>query len=124
MSEELSVDQRVHLLASSDDERMAFFVTQVKQSEMVWSLSNEEGFVMVETDEGDCVMVWPDAEFAAQWAVDDWDDCEPVSVPFTEFKSNWLPSLEADNIDVAVFPNIEDEGKLIKAKALSEALAD
>jgi hypothetical protein len=124
MSEELSVDQRVHLLASSDDERMAFFVKQVKQSEMVWSLSNEEGFVMVETDEGDCVMVWPDAEFAAQWAVDDWDDCEPVSVPFTEFKSNWLPSLEADNIDVAVFPNIEDEGKLIKAKALSEALAD
>lgn len=124
MSEELSVDQRVHLLASSDDERLAFFVKQVKQSEMVWSLSNEEGFVMVETDEGDCVMVWPDAEFAAQWAVDDWDDCEPVSVPFTEFKSNWLPSLEADNIDVAVFPNIEDEGKLIKAKALSEALAD
>lgn len=122
MSEELSVDQRVHLLASSDDERMAFFVKQVVQSETVWSLNNDEGFVMVETDEGDCVMVWPDAEFAAQWAVDDWDDCEPVAVPLAEFKSNWLPSLEADNIDVAVFPNIEDEGKLIKAKELAEAL--
>lgn len=122
MSEELSVEQRVHLLASADDERMAYFVKQVKTSEQVWSLSNEEGFVMVETDEGDCVMVWPDADFAAQWAVDDWDDCEPVSVPLTEFKTNWLPSLEADNIDIAVFPNIEDEGKLIKANELAEAL--
>ncbi|WP_438466402.1 DUF2750 domain-containing protein [Marinomonas sp. PE14-40] len=122
MSEELSVEQRVHLLASADDERMAYFVKQVKTFEQVWSLSNEEGFVMVETDEGDCVMVWPDADFAAQWAVDDWDDCEPVSVPLTEFKTNWLPSLEADNIDIAVFPNIEDEGKLIKANELAEAL--
>lgn len=122
MSEELSVEQRVHLLASADDERMAYFVKQVTASEQVWSLSNEEGFVMVETDEGDCVMVWPDADFAAQWAVDDWDDCEPVSVPLAEFKANWLPSLEADKIDIAVFPNIEDEGKLIKANELAEAL--
>ncbi|MGB0942381.1 MAG: DUF2750 domain-containing protein [Marinomonas sp.] len=122
MSEELSVEQRVHLLASADDERMAYFVKQVIASEQVWSLSNEEGFVMVETDEGDCVMVWPDADFAAQWAVDDWDDCEPVSVPLSEFKANWLPSLEADKIDIAVFPNIEDEGKLIKANELAEAL--
>jgi len=122
MSEELSVEQRVHLLASADDERMAYFVKQVIASEQVWSLSNEEGFVMVETDEGDCVMVWPDADFAAQWAVDDWDDCEPVSVPLAEFKANWLPSLAADKIDIAVFPNIEDEGKLIKANELAEAL--
>lgn len=123
MSEELSLDQRIQLLASPDDVRLEYFVSTVKDSGTVWSLSNEEGFVMVETDEGDCVMVWPDADFAAQWAVDEWDDCEPVAVEMDTFQSMWLPSLEQDNITLAVFPNIDDEGKLTSAAELKALLA-
>lgn len=119
----LSMDECVQLLASSDDVRFDYFLKRIQTSDQVWSLSNDEGYVMVETDEGDCVMVWPDAEFAAQWAVDEWDDCEPVSISLDEFKSTWLPSLRADEIDVAVFPNIEDEGKLLTAKDLIEYLS-
>ena len=124
MSEELSLDQRIQLLASPDDVRLEYFVKSVKESKVVWSLSNEDGFVMVETDEGDCVMVWPDADFAAQWAIDEWDDCEPVEVTLETFQSMWLPSLEQDNITLAVFPNIEDEGKLSSAAELKALLAD
>jgi len=90
---ELSMDERVQLLVAPDSERLAYFIEQAKANERVWSLSNEEGFVMVETEEGDCVMVWPDAEFARQWAVEDWDDCEPVSVSLEQFKNQWQPSL-------------------------------
>ncbi|BFM51222.1 DUF2750 domain-containing protein [Marinomonas sp. THO17] len=121
---ELSMDERVQLLVSPDSERLAYFIEQAKATEQVWSLSNEEGFVMVETDEGDCVMVWPDAEFASQWAIEDWDDCEPVAVSLTSFKTEWLPSLAMDNITVAVFPNIEDEGKLSTAEELTALLGD
>ncbi|WP_417552120.1 DUF2750 domain-containing protein [Marinomonas fungiae] len=124
MSEELSLDQRIQLLASPDDVRLEYFVKSVKESKVVWSLSNKDGFVMVETDEGDCVMVWPDADFAAQWAIDEWDDCEPVEVSLETFQSMWLPSLEQDNITLAVFPNIEDEGKLSSAAELKALLAD
>lgn len=124
MSEELSLDQRIQLLASPDDVRLEYFVNSVKANKVVWSLSNEEGFVMVETDEGDCVMVWPDADFAAQWAIDEWDDCEPVEVSLETFQTMWLPSLEQDNITLAVFPNIEDEGKLSSAADLKTLLAD
>ncbi|RBP85559.1 DUF2750 domain-containing protein [Marinomonas rhizomae] len=120
---ELSMEERVQLLVAPDSERLAYFVGQVKATELVWSLSNEEGFVMVETDDGDCVMVWPDAEFASQWAIEDWDDCEPVSVSLETFKTEWLPSLAADKITVAVFPNIEDEGKLSTAQELTSLLA-
>jgi hypothetical protein len=120
---ELSMDERVQLLVAPDSERLVYFVEQVKATELVWSLSNEEGFVMVETDDGDCVMVWPDAEFASQWAIDDWDDCEPVSISLDTFKGEWLPSLTLDNISVAVFPNIEDEGKLSTAAELTELFA-
>lgn len=124
MSEELSLDQRIQLLASPDDVRLDYFVNSVKENKVVWSLSNEEGFVMVETDDGDCVMVWPDADFAAQWAIDEWDDCEPVEVSLETFQTMWLPSLEQDNITLAVFPNIEDEGKLSSAAELKALLAD
>ena len=123
MMKELSMDERVQLLVAPDSERLAYFVEHAKATELVWSLSNEEGFVMVETDDGDCVMVWPDAEFASQWAIEDWDDCEPVSVSLEIFKTEWLPSLAADKITVAVFPNIEDEGKLSTAEELTALLA-
>ncbi|TDO98676.1 DUF2750 domain-containing protein [Marinomonas balearica] len=124
MTKDLSTDQRVALLVAPDEERLTYFVTAVKDSKEVWSLSNEEGYVMVETDDGDCVMVWPDAEFAAQWAVDEWDDCEPIAVSLEEFRTTWLPSLEQDNITLAVFPNIEDEGKLTSASELKVLLED
>ncbi|MCV2403349.1 DUF2750 domain-containing protein [Marinomonas sp. C2222] len=117
---ELSMDERVQLLVAADDERLSYFVEQAKATNLVWSLSNEEGFVMVETDDGDCVMVWPDAEFASQWAIEDWEDCEPVSISLDTFKGEWLPSLKLDNITIAVFPNIEDEGKLSTAEELTE----
>lgn len=120
---ELSMEERVQLLIAPDSERLAYFIEQAKTTGVVWSLSNEEGFVMVETDDGDCVMVWPDAEFASQWAIEDWDDCEPVSVSLETFKGEWLPSLALDNITVAVFPNIEDEGKLSTAQELTDLLA-
>ncbi|MDE8602541.1 MULTISPECIES: DUF2750 domain-containing protein [Marinomonas] len=123
MMKELSMDERVQLLVAPDSERLVYFVEQAKASQLVWSLSNEEGFVMVETDDGDCVMVWPDADFASQWAIEDWDDCEPVSVSLDMFKTEWLPSLALDNITVAVFPNIEDEGKLSTAEELTALLA-
>ncbi|SBS33024.1 hypothetical protein MSP8887_01844 [Marinomonas spartinae] len=118
MSKELTMDERVQLLIAADSERLAYFIEQAKQTQTVWSLSNEEGFVMVETDDGDCVMVWPDAEFASQWAVEDWDDCEPIAIELSTFTGQWLPSLMQDNITIAVFPNIEDEGKLSTAEEL------
>ncbi|MEO9655154.1 DUF2750 domain-containing protein [Marinomonas sp.] len=120
---ELSMDERVQLLVAPDSERLAYFVEQAKATETVWSLSNEEGFVMVETDDGDCVMVWPDAEFASQWAIEDWEDCEPVAISLEVFTSQWLPSLAMDKITVAVFPNIGDEGNLSSAEELTELFA-
>lgn len=123
MSKELTMDERVQLLIAPDSERLAYFLEQAKATQTIWSLSNEDGFVMVETDDGDCVMVWPDAEFASQWAVEDWDDCEPVAVELDTFTGQWLPSLMQDNITVAVFPNIEDEGKLSTAEELKTLLS-
>ena len=124
MTKELSIDERVQLLVAPDSERLAYFVEQAKATELVWSLSDKEGFIMLETDDdGDCVMVWPDEEFAAQWATEDWEDCEPVSVSLDTFKNQWLPNLAADKVTVAVFPNIEDEGKLSTAEELTVLLA-
>lgn len=123
MNEVLTLDQRIALLASGDEERLTYFTEQAKQHGQIWTLSNEEGFVMVETDDGDCVMVWPDEEFAAQWAVEDWDDCEASVVTLDVFLQQWLPSLEKDNISIAVFPNIEDEGALLAAAQLRDRLS-
>ena len=67
MMKELSMDERVQLLVAPDSERLAYFIEQAKATELVWSLSIEEDFVMGETDDGNFVMVWPDEAFAAQY---------------------------------------------------------
>ncbi|WP_409419197.1 DUF2750 domain-containing protein [Marinomonas sp. RS-M-Aa-14] len=120
---ELSMDERVQLLVAPDSERLAYFVEQAKATGGVWSLSIEEDFVMGETDEGNFVMVWPDEAFAAQWATEDWEECDPVSITLDEFKDIWLPKLMAAKVTIAVFPNIEDEGKLSTAQELTDLLA-
>jgi len=57
---------------------------------------------------------WPMLILLGQWAIEDWDDCEPVSVSLDMFKTEMgYPALALDNITVAVFPNIEwRKGKL------------
>lgn len=118
----LTLDERVKLLISSDNERLEYFLSFIKSSQEVWSLHNGEGFVMVEGDESDCIMVWPDSDFAAQWAIDEWSDCKPTAVTLHDFQTNWLPSLDTNNLDIAIFPNIEDEGRIMKAKELLNQL--
>lgn len=119
----LTMDERVQLLTAPDEVRLDYFLKQIKATSTVWSLKNDEGFVMVETEEGECVMLWPDEEFAAQWAIEEWSDCEATAISFEEFVTTWLPSLQMDSIDLAIFPNIEDEGKMLTAAELTDFLS-
>lgn len=86
-------------------------------------LQDNDGCVMLTTDDEDCIPVWPSEETASLWAVDDWQDCRPLSIGLAEWLERWVPGMEDDELYVAVFPMLEDLGVVIPPHELEQRLA-
>ncbi len=93
------------LIAGYDAEkRFDHLISRVVDTGELWILTDQQGSVMLNTDEEDCVPVWPDLEFAEQWATGDWAECEPMPITLKQWNHRWTPGLEEDGFAVIVFP--------------------
>ncbi|BBB26075.1 DUF2750 domain-containing protein [Amphritea japonica] len=104
------------LIAGYDAEkRFDHLVSRVVETGQVWILTDQHGSVMLNTDDEDCVPVWPDREFAEQWATGEWAECEAMSITLKQWNYRWTPGLEEDGFAVVVFPlpGAEDEDGLV-----------
>lgn len=93
------------LIAGYDAEkRFDHLISRVVEAGELWILTDQQGSVMLNTDDEDCVPVWPDLEFAEQWATGDWSDCEAMPITLKQWNHRWTPGLEEDGFAVIVFP--------------------
>ena len=95
------------------EQRLKFCVKEIVAHGQVWILKDEHGCVMLNTDDEDCVPVWPSEAFAAEWATGDWQECTPESISLNKWHSRWTYGLEDDELSVVVFPNINEEGVVL-----------
>ncbi|BDM63594.1 DUF2750 domain-containing protein [Shewanella sp. NFH-SH190041] len=110
------------LSAMTPEARYDHLVAAVKAEEEIWTLQDTDGCVMLTTEEEDCIPMWPSEDAAAAWAVDDWQDCEPLSIPLKDWLSRWVPGMEDDELFVAVFPVEGDLGVVIPPHELESRL--
>ncbi|WP_394200016.1 DUF2750 domain-containing protein [Shewanella waksmanii] len=103
--------------------RYDFLVEQAKTHEVLWTLQDLDGCVMLTTEEEDCIPMWPTEESAAAWAVDDWKDCSVLAIPLAEWLERWVPGMQDDDLFVAVFPVHDDLGVVIPPYELEQRLA-
>ncbi|QIR15268.1 DUF2750 domain-containing protein [Shewanella aestuarii] len=101
------------LMNLTPEGRYDYMIEQVKANEVIWSLQDHDGCVMLTTEDEDCIPMWPSEETAAQWAVDDWKDCEPLAIPLAEFQQRWVSGMEDDDLFIAVFPVQDDLGVVV-----------
>ncbi|GGK69022.1 DUF2750 domain-containing protein [Amphritea balenae] len=95
----------IDVLAGSDaEQRFDYLVSRAVETGELWILTDEQGSVMLNTDDEDCVPVWPDLAFAEQWATGEWSDCKPMSITLKQWNFRWTPGLEEDGFAVVVFP--------------------
>ena len=94
----------------SADKRLNFLMKQLKTQEALWILTDEHGAVMLNSEDEDCIPVWPGSEFAERWATGEWDKCKPMSINLNTWQEKWLPGLEDDDIAIAVFPGQQEDG--------------
>lgn len=94
----------------NSDERLAYSFKEFSSTQKIWILTDEHGCMMLNTDDEDCIPVWPTAAFAQKWAVDEWKNCKAESINLTRWFSHWSQGLSDDEIAIVVFPNEQEEG--------------
>jgi hypothetical protein len=96
-----------------EEKRLKYSVKTMVQERQIWILTDEHGCVMLNTEDEDCVPVWPNQEFAEQWATGEWDNCKAEAISLNKWHSRWTHGLEEDELAVVVFPNQNEEGVVL-----------
>ncbi|GGO85813.1 hypothetical protein GCM10011348_35230 [Marinobacterium nitratireducens] len=123
MTYKLTEQQRTRVQERDAQERFDHFLEKTADWEEIWSLADANGCVMLTTDDGEsCLPVWPHPDYALDWATEGWEDCEPLKIDLESWFERWTPGLEEDEILVAVFPRLDDEGVLVSSRELSAAI--
>ncbi|GAA3536629.1 DUF2750 domain-containing protein [Zobellella aerophila] len=106
-----------------DDERFNHFVARVCEHQELWILTDEHGCMMLTSDDDeDCIPVWPHADYARDWARDDWSHCTPEALSLQVWLARWVPGMEEDELLVAVFPTLDETGVVVEPRELEEAI--
>ncbi|MAL97787.1 DUF2750 domain-containing protein [Hydrocarboniclastica marina] len=124
MSNSLSPKEINDVLALDADDRYDYLVAQVVQQKKIWSLHSERGWVMVSTDQEECLPIWPDEAFATPWITEDWSDCKPVAIKLEDWIKRWLPGMQGDGIAIAVFPGNGEDGMVVDPEELRASLVE
>jgi len=109
----LSNEQLETVSKMRPDERFNYCIKEIAKNRKVWILTDEHGCVMLNTEDEDCVPVWPHQEFAEQWATGDWEHCKAEPISTAKWFSRWTYGLEDDELSVVVFPNDTEEGVVL-----------
>lgn len=115
--------RKTEILNLNPEQRLKHFVKEVKAHQQIWILTDEHGAVMMTTDDEDCIPVWPNEEFALDWATEEWAGFEPKAITLKDWKIKWTRGLEDDELAVVVFPLPDDDGVVLFPDELEDELS-
>ncbi|SDU16213.1 DUF2750 domain-containing protein [Halopseudomonas salegens] len=113
------------VLALSSADRSSHFVGKVADWGQLWGVKNDLGWLVPITPEDlEYFPVWPHPEYAQKIVDEHFPGHHAVEIALEEFLSHWLPTFEADNVKVAVFPNKEWVFWVMEPADLAQCLRD
>lgn len=115
----LSIQQ---VMQMSPDKRYTYLLEQAKVGQQLWILTDEHGSVMLNSEDEDCVPVWPDKALAEYWATEDWVDCKAKAISLSDWLDRWTPGLIDDDLYVVVCPNPAEDGLVVDPDMFDEDL--
>ncbi len=104
------------------EKRLSYLLQQVVSNKEIWILADEHGCVMLNTDDEDCVPIWPNEEFAQRWATEEWHECKAQAIPLTKWYSHWSMGLTDDELALVTFPNQNNQGLVLFPEEFEQAL--
>lgn len=95
------------------EKRYQYLLKETVANGEIWILTDKHGCVMLNTEDEDCVPIWPNKEFAQAWATGEWAECQAEAISLQKWHSSWTSGLEDDDLAVAIFPNQDEEGLVV-----------
>ena len=95
------------------EKRLSYLLKEVTTQRQIWILTDEHGCVMLNTEDEDCVPVWPNAEFAQAWATGEWEQCKAEAISIAKWQSRWTNGLLDDELALAIFPSQDEDGLVL-----------
>lgn len=108
-----------------DEKRLNYLIQQVVSNKEIWLLTDEHGCMMLNTEDEDCVPVWPNEEFAQRWINDEWQNCQAQAISLNKWYSRWTMGLADDDLALVIFPNQDsqaDQGIVLYPEEFEMAL--
>lgn len=112
-AQELSAQEMMQINGYDAEQRLAYCIKEIVQNRTVWILTDEHGCVMLNSEDEDCVPVWPSEAFAQSWATGEWKECKAEAIPLSKWHSRWTLGLADDELSVVVFPDDNEEGVVL-----------
>lgn len=116
--------QTAEAIETSPEARYNYFVFRAVKSEELWTLADDNGFVLSDCDNEKSIPVWPHEEFAQEWIKGDWAQCKPMRIGVMAWREKWLPGLAEDNVVISVFPYADQDVVVVDSEELAAALKD
>lgn len=113
MSQTLDAELVAKIQGYDAEKRLSYLLKEVTTQRQIWILTDEHGCVMLNTDDEDCVPIWPNAEFAQAWATGEWEHCKTEAISLAKWQSRWTNGLLDDELALVVFPNQDEEGLVL-----------
>ena len=91
--------------ALSGAERYSHLLRQVADFQAVWGLHTPDGWVSMGDEVGGRAFpIWPHERYAQVFVAGEWSDAKPTAIELNEWIGTWLPNMDADGVQLAVFP--------------------
>lgn len=110
MSTALTEQQVKDIQKLDAQKRYNYLIKEVVKNKQIWLLVDEHGCVMLNSEDEDCVPVWPNEEFALAWATEEWSHCTAEAISLDKWHSRWTHGLEDDELALVIFPDQNSEG--------------
>ncbi|WP_432460039.1 DUF2750 domain-containing protein [Agarivorans sp. QJM3NY_25] len=104
-------------------QRYQSFVEQARQAQQLWTLSDEQGCLIIETGEEKVLLLWSEPAFAEHWASKDHSSFQSLAISLDDFIEKWAPGMSQDGFDIAVAPSFAGEGTIVAPLDLAEELS-
>ncbi len=123
MSYSISGKEFESVSALAPMKRFQHFVKRVADWEEVWSLKNDDGWILLATSQGqEVVPLWPHPDYAQTFATEQWADCVPAAIGLTTFLEQWISGITRDGRWISVFATPSSSGIVLEAEAFRRAI--
>ena len=106
----------------SAEQRYDYFISALLEHKKVWGLSGDGGWLVLPDEDEEQLPVWPHAQLAQAWAMDDFADCQPKPITLEDWLNKWLPGMIEDGLLVAVCPGTDNDSISVAADELLDEL--